>query len=458
MAEIAEDKSISELSLASKTSGKEFIPVVQDGETKKIQVGNIANRRSGKFAGRKVVAFGSRSPNFVDQFSDGIATTETSQFVGKNIGIVTELAVYFLNADSINATVPDEAADITIEASVEYPIGTWTRITFNNGSTNFLLRRGSGIVSDTINIYIPPNTWYRIRTNVTVNPGEKWQKSRSTNAGNTGPGEGVVTGSNLVMSGTIPNSQSYGFGPCAIVGISDTNKASILWAGDSIVTGHGDSGQPSLGNGESGGYLGRLFGDQWPVMRCNMSGQRIIAWIRSSSRNSWAYDELLSSCDYVICNLGINDFRAGSSKATIISRTIEFWYYFYSRGVEAYQCTITPNTTSTDGWTTTENQTVMSFESDRVGMNDWIRDGAPIDITTKAAAAIGATGSNIVRFGEYGHPAIGYFDCADKAETSRNSGKWRVNRTGDGLHPNNISYGEIVTAFDTNLFLLYKTS
>lgn len=416
-----------------------------------------AAMRRGRFANKSIVAFGSRSPNYA-MYSNGTDTTETSRFAAKAIGNVSEVQIVYLYSDYINTAIVTTYDDITIEASLEYPAGTFNRITFDGGSNNKLIKKGMTIVSDTVRAYLPPNTPFWIRTNILVNPGQVWLKSRATtqNLLSGTVGEGVVVGANQVMSGTIANSNSYTFGPTAIIGVSDTARGSIFCFGDSIFTGGStDSTQPQLGFGEQGGYMGRVFGDTWPILRCNISGQRVLHWQKSSGPVANNYDDLLSLGQYAVSNLGINDVRLGSALATIQSHVLNIWYSQKSRGIKMYHCTLTPNTTSTDGWTTTTNQTVTIYEANRVGFNDWLRDGAPINITTRVAAPVGTPSSaTIVRFGDVKHPASGYFETADEAESARNSGLWKATYTSDGLHPNTTSYPIISTAIDTTKFLV----
>jgi hypothetical protein len=79
------------------------------------------------------------------------------------------------------------------------------------------------------------------------------------------------------------------------------------------------------------------------------------------------------------------------------------------------QVTIPTRATSTDGWTTLENQTVTNGGAERLELNDWIRT-LPEGLD-------------------------GYFELADLIESSRDSGKWRTFETenyitDDGTHPN----------------------
>ena len=95
----------------------------------------------------------------------------------------------------------------------------------------------------------------------------------------------------------------------------------------------------------------------------------------------------------------------GSTGAQIKSALLNIWFDLALRGIKVYQTTITPHTSSTDGWTTLANQTPVASESIRVDLNDWIRAGAPIDGTTFAAVAVGT--SNALLAGTAGHPLAG---------------------------------------------------
>lgn len=83
-------------------------------------------------------------------------------------------------------------------------------------------------------------------------------------------------------------------------------------------------------------------------------------------------------------------------------------------------------------------------------MNDWIREGAPVD-SNLAAVAVGTTAAGTLRAGDAGHPLVGYFETADAVETARNSGKWKVDGTAnkytsDGVHPNALGHQTMADA------------
>jgi lysophospholipase L1-like esterase len=234
---------------------------------------------------------------------------------------------------------------------------------------------------------------------------------------------------------TIADSAGEFYGPSAVLGIADPGAKAFLIAGDSIANGYGDglpsgqhdftgvnaAGQPWK-NG--GGYLARALSGKAGVINIAVSAdfgrkfsgeQPNASTARRQSMARYATD--------VICEYGRNDVSGASTSAQIQGYLITIWRRLARRGLTVHQTTITPKTTSTDSFMTVANQTVTTNDSARIAVNDWLRDGAPLDATTFAALAVGATG---LRKGQPGHPLSTVIDAADAAESSRNSGKWNA--------------------------------
>lgn len=117
------------------------------------------------------------------------------------------------------------------------------------------------------------------------------------------------------------------------------------------------------------------------------------------------------------------------------------------------QSTITPWTTNTDNWATLANQTVKPFEAIRVALNERLRAGAPM---TTAHVATTAGAADAIYVSQTGHPIRVIFDAADKMESSRNSGKFRVDLgqpTADGVHMSGPLHEVGATAINALLLL-----
>ena len=86
-----------------------------------------------------------------------------------------------------------------------------------------------------------------------------------------------------------------------------------------------------------------------------------------------------------------------------------------------YQSTVTPFTSSSDGWASTANQTASAGSTERITFNDAVRAGIS--------------------------GLLGYFEVADQVESARNSQKWKVpGYTTDGIHATNTGYLAIKTS------------
>jgi hypothetical protein len=111
-------------------------------------------------------------------------------------------------------------------------------------------------------------------------------------------------------------------------------------------------------------------------------------------------------CNLAICEAGVNDL--GATTNAIMQNMTNLWTVLNAQGIRVYQTTITPNSTSSDGWTTTNNQ-VGQNTATRAFINTWLR-------TCPA-------------------PLTGIWDLGSALETSTNANIWKPGFTPDGLHP-----------------------
>lgn len=131
-----------------------------------------------------------------------------------------------------------------------------------------------------------------------------------------------------------------------------------------------------------------------------------------------------ANCTHVLSGYGVNDL-GGDTLAVTQANLLAHWTELTSRGLKVWQYTLPPLVnTSTDGWITLAGQTVSSSDPKRVQLNAWIRAGAPVDPSTKAAVAVGTSGALLA--GQSGHSLRGYVETSDSWESARDSGKWKV--------------------------------
>jgi hypothetical protein len=114
-----------------------------------------------------------------------------------------------------------------------------------------------------------------------------------------------------------------------------------------------------------------------------------------------------------------------------------------------YQTTITPRTTSTDGWATVANQTVVAgCGQPRTDLNAWLRAGAPVN-GSGTPVAIGTAGAVPCPY------LTGIYDAAATVEDATDPTKWKAATvlTGDGVHPNATGHALMAAAINTAPFV-----
>jgi len=89
-----------------------------------------------------------------------------------------------------------------------------------------------------------------------------------------------------------------------------------------------------------------------------------------------------------VCNHGINDITYGYSANLLMTNWLATWRYFASKGLRVYQTTLTPKTSSTDNFTSVQNQAVGPYESNRLAVNLWLRDPGSNGALASAAGSL----------------------------------------------------------------------
>jgi hypothetical protein len=299
----------------------------------------------------------------------------------------------------------------SILASIEYPSGTFTRVTFSGGNTGTLPSGGS-LLSDAVNVSIPNGATFWVRNVFTggggmFSTGDVGENSpavfNSTTFGDTCD---INTATDNTMGGTYGGTDAspYIYRPVAI--LAQTTNPSVLMIGDSRCHGSGGAADTTGDYGE----VARSVGPYHGYTNYSMGSYAASHVVSSHSRLA----TLAPYYSHFICQLGINDFADASLTASaLLTRLQTIWGYF--SGLTICQTTLSPSTTSTDGWATTANQTIKSYEAARSGLNDLLRAGP--------------TGLNVL------------FEVADATESARNSGKWKApGYTADGVHETSTGY------------------
>lgn len=314
---------------------------------------------------------------------------------------------------------------VTIGAAIEIN-GTIYRVTFG-GKAQTTLDPAGYVVSDPLPLDVAAGDVIYSRTFVAS--GSYYTVKYTGPFGQTGGGGWTVT-TDLTAPGSAAIADSAGnalFAPAVIVG-KPTGAASksCLVIGDSIAASYGDYnliqtgrllGNPAV---SGGGFVNRaLYRDGIGLLKVATSGDTAGGFVANVGHHKrLAFTEAAGT---MLCEYGRNDISGGASLATLQGYLLTAWGFGSKRGLRVFQTTITPRTTSTDGWLTPAGQTATGNESVRVALNAWLRAGAPI--VNGSAVAVGTAGALVA--GQAGHPLYRVLEVTDAVETARDSGIWK---------------------------------
>lgn len=317
-------------------------------------------------------------------------------------------------------------ADCTYSASIEYPIGTVTRVTFG-GSNSGVCVDGGQIVSDVAALKIPKGAVFFVRT-FQNHPGGILFANRSAlnNVGAAVPASGEwwdygVTSTDYTGSATNINNKGVGnfFAPAAIIGL--TTRPSFVIVGDSRST--PIATYETLPNAVGGiGECERSLCKSFGTINVSISGDSFVNALTNFVRRA----TLAQYASHVIIELGINGFTLGRTAAQTLADLSLLTAKFPNQTV--FAATVSPKSTSTDAWATTGNQTAdATSNAARIAYNDALRTG-------QHTASI-----------------AGFVEIADQVESARNSGIWKATGvangyTFDGLHESSGGFAAIELA------------
>jgi lysophospholipase L1-like esterase len=363
--------------------------------------------------------------------SDGTVTGGTAAITHTCLVTCYGIVLAFANFYNNNGSETDGPQAITVAAAVVPTTSKVFPVTFNGGQSQVTIQPGKWAFSDPIGITLNKGDTFQTRTYVNVAAAAtKFPTGSYTTQSSLGEGENYTSGggTNNTTPGSVGVTAVNGvgvFAPAMILGYAKAriSPPRILLVGDSIMAGVGDGGTFT-----NWGYVLRALNNNYPYQLLAYPSETV-DFMRDNQRAFRRLGMVLTKMQpsAIICELGVNSVKAGSG--TIQADLLTIWQQLANFGVPLYQTTITPVTTSTDSWATTANQTVTANESIRTALNDYIR-------TVPS-------------------PLTGIFEVADLAETSRNSGIWRVTGgayTGDGTHPSAVGHAALAAAITPQVF------
>jgi lysophospholipase L1-like esterase len=276
---------------------------------------------------------------------------------------------------------------LTATASVEYPKGTFTRITFNNGAASGTTANFTTLWSDLtpLGFTIPANAYFRIAIYM-ANP-VGLANMNYAYASDRGRGdEFAYNGADHTMDATVQGSgTTSAYYPAAVMAQSDRT----VWVslGDSLTAGINETvTDPSGGRG----FVGRALAKLGPYLNYGVPGDYAQWFVSSHARRIELIQAAGATAAFDL--YGSNDIYNGRTSAQLVADRASIRGYLPN--INVYDGTVTPRTSSTDGWKTAANQTISN------STNNTQR----------------TTFNNAVRAGLTGSP--GFVDIADAVETS----------------------------------------
>lgn len=269
---------------------------------------------------------------------------------------------FYVNTASGGAETAIGSNPATITCGIEYPVGTFTQVTFS-GAAAGSIPAGGMLISDPISVPIPSGALFFSRPYFTNPDGIALF--------NVGMGTGLLDGASgiadlSVTAGTI-TAGNFAYGPCAIVAM--TNKPSAGLIGDSRLIGLGETFSSTV---YLRGHIERMLGSSLPFLSFAESGDRV-NWFVASHTNRLS---LLQYVTHIICNYGINDIVSGGRTAAQVHADLQTMFALTNiAGKNVYQISLEPISTSTDAWATETNQATTATNGTRNTFNTTLRAG-----------------------------------------------------------------------------------
>jgi hypothetical protein len=362
-------------------------------------------------------AFSSGATNFISNL----------QSAHNMIRDATTICLYYRNGhhETDNANTLTLRAQVSLGASGAAPFIP----VYFNGFRQITLDAGGAILSDPVPVDLLAGTQFFVHTMQTAGTqqaGEKYIINHNTFltgefGNNTASDQTGVQLASGAIGGLMPTYITAGSG-------APTRRALMGIYGDSIPDGKHDTNQE--------GYVARALKGNYGYVSACLSSEQLSTFVTAA--NSFRRRLLMDGITAAITNYGINDCSGGRTLPQMQADVALLTAIMRRAGATAVTwCTLCPNTTSSDAWATTGNQTVSAFEAARVAFNDWLRT----------------------------HPAgvgIDYvFDAADVVEANaagaatRNGGRWGVTYASapgggggspDGIHPTIAGHLALKTA------------
>jgi hypothetical protein len=384
--------------------------------------------------------------------SGAVYNVGTRRLVRNSGAALTNLFARFANWYWDGSTAGELATGnpILVRASIEYPIGGALFQMTLNGATDMVIQSGQTIQTDKIaGLTIPAGALYYVHQFISntvsgtsynsLPQGRAYIYYDGSNGGNEKYARGSTvtdqTGTLGGQSSTPSTAPANLYQPLVIAGtpvVSGTLPPSFAIFGDSISFGFDEDQQQRVSDSyRNAGPWERWIGGVGGYGYTNLSrsGAKASGYAGIAGGTFPLIWNATKDCfSHAIVALGRNDI--GTYNAAQIQASVERLVGFLVQNKKrVWVSTITPLSSSTDGYVTTTNQTADA-STDRTAFNAVVRANAIAQ-------------------------ASGCLDLADRFESARDSGKWRCDGavafastvTGSGLHPKSIANSTAASEF-----------
>jgi len=318
-----------------------------------------------------------------------------------------------------NFTESPLGANPTVTASVEYPLGTHTRVTFGGAAKGIIPDLGH-LESDWIEVAIPVGEKFGTDLWMDNAAGNGLAYSSSKLAPDMGDLFARATSTaDSTMGGTFTGtSTTESLMPSAI--IAESQDGAVIICGDSIAFGVA----PMTALAATDGRIGIVETSLGTLPYLNIAVAGDWGWYFRNSHD-WRM-ALANYASVAVYEYGINDIT-GSRTAAQVADDRQNFLQSLPLGMPAYLTTVIPRTASSDNWATTGNQSFPSAGRET------------IRVTENTARKASPTGW------------AGCFDTESVIESAPSSGLWYVTgvanaTTSDGTHPTNAAVQRVVDA------------
>lgn len=377
-----------------------------------------------------VKAFGTRTMNT----TTGLSTTQFSttingfncQIVHRGLNAYWGSNLQFVYTNRCSDTAAPNS--ITLMASLEYPTGVFHRITFSGATSITLPVSFNNVFSDPVlGVTIPPGASYVEHTFVsfTAGQGAPYQHVRQLLAANGDGFSSSASETDKTMTSLTAGSNAWFYGAVAIVALTNAPFA-IGLIGDSIISCGGDTQ-----TGFFVGYPERAIAGRYGTVNTGQSSETCLQYLQSHAGRL----PLIRACGITHAHVeyGTNDIAASATLGQVQTYVGEVNSMCAASGIQPYNNTIIPRTSSTDSWATAANQSFVSGFAVG-GVADLYNTGILSSPLPFAAAT---------------------FDVNAILQDPGNARKWLTNGTAnylttDGTHPNAVGAPLAATAVNMN--------